>query len=379
MSYRVCDGAVGVDDAFVELPRLVYANDPDWIPEDVEELRRAFSAVNPWFGEGRGRALALCAPGRARLAVFRQPGCTVAGGAAAFFGYWEEAGDGAGSAALFAAAEECARAEGATVMLGPVNFTTHGSYRLRVDASGGTPFPGEPYNPARYPCLLERLGYEPAQWYVTQLGAPHGEPLAAKARRRDAVLDAGYRVESLDSSRWMAMLPELHGAADEIFGDAFAYTPVPYAHFAAAYGARVARRLCPHTSLVARDAEGALAGFLLAYPQYGPLVVQGSKLGRVAASALRYDEHAALLARAGERTAIIKTVGVAKVHRRRGLMDALAVTALERGRPHYDRWIAALMRADNPSRRFGLAHVDGQRTYVLYGKPLLGGSHVARA
>ena len=378
LSVLARDGATGVDDDFAELPRTIYAGDENWIPEEDEGLRCAFNAGNDWFGAGGGRALTLCVPGRARLAVFRQSGCIIAGEPAAFFGYWEEAGDGDGSAALFEAAEAWARSAGATAMFGPVNFTTFGSYRLRVDASGGAPFLGEPYNPARYAPLLEGLGFAPVCRYVTQVGAPRDVPFAAKVRVRQAVADAGFRFEPLDASRWMATLPELHRAVDEIFGDAFAYTPVPFAQFAAGYGAPVARRLCPHTSLVARDADGALAGFLLAFPDYGPLVVQGSRLGRVPPSALRYDEHAPLLAGAGERTGIVKTLGVARAHRRRGLMDALVVSAVERGRARYDRWIGALIRDDNPSRRFGLEQLDGERAYALYGKPLTEGSHVER-
>jgi hypothetical protein len=56
-------------------------------------------------------------------------------------------------------------------------------------------------------------------------------------------------------------------------------------------------------------------------------------------------------------------------------MDALGVTALERGRVCFDRWLAAMIRTDNPSGRFGRSHADGERTYALYGKML----HDARA
>jgi hypothetical protein len=43
---------------------------------------------------------------------------------------------------------------------------------------------------------------------------------------------------------------------------------------------------------------------------------------------------------------------------------------LERGRAHYDRWLAALMRADNPSRRFGAPHAHVERSYALYARAL---------
>lgn len=365
------DFTAGVDDAFVELPRRVYAADPAWIPEDEDSLRRAFSLGNPWFA--RGRAVTLCVRGRARLAVFREPGCRVRGRESAFFGYWEHRGAADASLALLDAAAEWARTHGAETLYGPVNFTTLGTYRLRLSAEpGAVTFPGEPYNPPGYPALLEGAGFAPVQHYVTQVGMPGGSALAPAMSARRALLDAGYTIEPLDGARWLAMLPELHRAADAIFGANLAYTPVSFEAFAAGYGATVARRLCPRTSLVARAPDGALAGFLLVYPHYGPLLVRGAPGGRVPVGALSYDEHAPALERLGERTAVAKTVGVVAAHQGRGLMSALGVTALERGRAHYDRWLAALIRADNPSRRFGAAHMRAERTYALYARPLDG-------
>jgi GNAT superfamily N-acetyltransferase len=232
--------------------------------------------------------------------------------------------------------------------------------------------PGEPHNPAGYAGVLAAAGFAPAATYVTQLGAPRGAGDAAGARR--AVRAAGYRVEPLDGAAWAAMLPALHQAADEIFGGNLAYTPLPYAAFAAAYGAPVARRLCPRTSVVAWAPDGALAGFALVYPHYGPLLAQGAPGGPVPADALSFAEHAPALARlgGGGRTAVARTVGVAAAHRRRGLLTAMGAAVLERGRAHYDRWIAALIRADNPSRRFGAPRARAERTYALYARPLDG-------
>src|SRR5688572_25447349 len=66
------EGTAGLGDPFVDLPRVIYADDPLWIPEEADLLRRAFSAANPWFASGS--AVTMCIPGRARLAVFRQQG-----------------------------------------------------------------------------------------------------------------------------------------------------------------------------------------------------------------------------------------------------------------------------------------------------------------
>ena len=57
-------------DAFLDLPHVVYATDPQWIPEDRDATARAFSRDHDWFATGR--ALGLHIPGRARRVRLRQ-------------------------------------------------------------------------------------------------------------------------------------------------------------------------------------------------------------------------------------------------------------------------------------------------------------------
>ena len=369
MRVLISDGTSGLDESFVDLPRLIYGDDPLWIPEEEGQLRAAFDAGNPWFV--RGRALTLTVPGQARLAVFHDDACTIGGRRAAYFGYWEHRGNAAANGRLFAEAEAWARLRGAAILCGPVNFTTLGTYRLRTAAEpGAVPFPSEPYNPASYPSTLCALGYDMTRSFLTWVGSIKRELLAPKLERRRGLLEAGYVLEPLQFDRWMAMLPELHRLADEIFGEGLGYTPVPLNAFAAACGEPIARRFDPTASLIARAPDGSLAGFVLTYPHYGPLAVQGAGRARVPASALCFSEHAPVLEGLGHRTGIVKTVGVARAHRRRGVMDALVLTAIERGMPRYDNWLAAMMRDDNPSTRFGGPHAEHSRRYALYGKVL---------
>jgi GNAT superfamily N-acetyltransferase len=368
------DGRRGLDEAFVALPHVIYADDPLWIPEEEEALRRAFSDGNEWFA--LGRAVTFSVAGRARLAVFRREDCVVDGRPAACFGYMESVDDGAALDALLALAQDWARAEGAEILYGPIDFDTLGRYRLRTgtERPDAMPFPGEPYGRECYPSLLERARFRVARSYVSQLSLGALRPDEGKRAAADALLASGYMIEPLDGATWMSLLPELHPRVNEIFADAFAYTPVSFARFTATHGAGLARRLCPRASVVARAPGGELAGFLLVFPHYGPLVVQGSAPGRVAASALSYEEHAPLLAARGERVGIVKTVGIAPAHRRRGVMDALVVATLEAGWQHYDTWLGALIRSDNPSGRYGAARERMERAYSLFARPLHDGA-----
>lgn len=358
-----------VPDAFLDLPHAVYAGDPRWIPEDREAAARALSRDHDWFETGR--AVGVYMPGVARLVVFREPSFAVDGRQAAFFGFWEQSGLGDATARLLREAEAWARSAEADVLYGPVDFSTSRRYRLRLDAERDAPtFLGEPYNPPHYAALLEAAGYDVARRYLSQIGTRQPIRVEHKERASAAVVAAGYDIEPLDGATWRENLSELKQLADAIFADNFAFSPESFDTFARGYGDAVARRLCPRTSLLARGPDGDIVGFVLIYPQYGRLAEQGAGASRLATTDLAFTDHWPVLERLGERTAVVRTIGVHPSHRARGVMDALMAEAVARGVQHYDRWIGALIDESNWSRRFGASQTDHERSYALFAKPL---------
>ena len=118
----------------------------------------------------------------------------------------------------------------------------------------------------------------------------------------------------------------------------------------------------PSDMLVAPD--GSIAGLFLVYPHYGALIDEGRA---VPARALDFENHWGIIdASEMPNTAIMKTVGVRRDLRRMGIMDALTVEVFDRGAERYERWFGALIRDDNPSRRFADGAHPNQRTYALY-------------
>ncbi|MCP4663498.1 MAG: hypothetical protein GY856_49565 [bacterium] len=383
---------------FVELPHEVYAGEPRWIPESPAAVRRAFSAENPWFAQGVARA--WCVPGVARAAAFRDPACRVEGRPAAFFGFWETRGGRRDNAEIFAEIEGWAMQQGAEELYGPVNFTTYGTYRLRTGPGDEEmPFPGEPYNRSSYPSLLESLGFRPHRRYLTQIIETAGaQPIIERFRPFHRTVTArGYRFARLDLRLWMDNLRIFHSLVDRTFAKSFAYTPLSIAAFAFAAGRSLLAKACPETSIVIYAPDGTLAGFLLAVPHYGPLVVAGAGAGRVEAGELSYHRHLPLLARRGnppfvplrgnppfvplrgnppfvplrgKPAVLVKTIGVAPDHRRQKLMPALAAEAFLRAGNRWSRWWNVLMREENPSRRPGEDVASSRRWYTLYRKVL---------
>jgi ribosomal protein S18 acetylase RimI-like enzyme len=335
------DGTAGVDEAFLALPHQLYREDRRWIPEEPAAVERAFSPANRWH-DGR-RARTFVVPGRARAAAFFDPSFTVDGTAAAFFGYFETNGDRDADGTLFGRIADWARGQGATRLYGPINFTTALGYRVLLDAErDAVPFAGEPYNPPWYGPELQSLGFALERRYLTQTldralvaaTVDRHQPLLLRLGKR------GYRFATIGDDEWLARLPELHTLADSIFAGNFAYAPMPFSEFAAAFGTRLLRRRWRELSLIAHAPDGALAGFCLVYPHLD---------GRVA---------------------ILKTIAVNPKYRARGVAEAMAVFTLERALTACDEVWGALIREDNASRRLAPVETPALRWYGLYAKSL---------
>lgn len=358
--------ADALPEAFLALPAQVYANDDDWLGEDREAVCAQFDAANPWFDSGRAWLGVI--PEQARLAGFCRDQ-VVDGERVAFFGYWEGVDDEAPHARLFTALAAWARGQGATRLYGPINFSTFGAYRLRLDAFTHGAFPGEPWNPPYYPSLLESLGFALRYRFFSTFNRTSEvvDAVGPEYLRLSPRISALVSLEALTPAFWLANLDELYTFVDQVFGDNFAYTPVSREAFGRQYGPAFAARLCPRTSVLARDKAGRIAGFFLVYPDYGPLQRQGAS-ARVA-GALRYAEHYPQLP--APRRALARTGGVHPDYRSLGLFSAMGCELSLRAEGLYEELCAPLVRDDNNSRQFALRHGRArQHHYGLFAKAL---------
>lgn len=368
------EGTKGVSEEFLAIPRLAYADDPMWIPENPKSVAGAFSPRNPWFARGRARTFWIL--GRARVAGFLDPALAIDGRPAALFGYWESVGDKAADARLFAEVERWARAEGSADLYGPMDFGVFGGYRLRTGAEpGAITFPGEPYNPSWAPARLGELGFCPKQRYTTWIFAPT-EALRGVdelSLLRERIGQDGYRLTALDPDWWMDSLPELYRSVKAILDDYFGYAPQSFESFTLAFGGSFIRKVCPRSSVLALAPDGSIAGFIIVYPHYGPIVVAGAGPARVATSALDYDTHLPLLrAAVGLPDFVAYFIGVVPEHRRSGMLfAALVAAAAERAAPHCRNLFGAMSRAEAPVYLVGDRGMQ-KRSYAVFHKPLAG-------
>ncbi|MGA7934290.1 MAG: hypothetical protein WCA35_12145 [Kovacikia sp.] len=167
---------------FLDIPAIVYANDPHWVPPLYSSTAKQFAPTNPFFqygklqqfiavrnsqaaGSGQGAQLNLGTPrplGRIVAAV-NQRLCDRENQTIGLFGFFECVEDFAVAQALLNAACDWLRAQGMNRVRGPIDLSTHNSCLFLVDGFDSPPMMMMPYNPPYYPQFVEQDGWQKAK------------------------------------------------------------------------------------------------------------------------------------------------------------------------------------------------------------------------
>lgn len=365
------DARQGVPPGFTELAEEIYGDDPHWIPEERTQLDFLFSERNAFFDRGEGRI--FFRPQKIRGATFFDPLAREENKKVAFFGFFESTGDGQEEERLFGAMEAWAREKGATSLVGPIDFGTFGRNRFRLRAiDKGVPFLGEPYNQEAYSGAVERLGYRRCSQAITQISSGEQMSMVWRTRldRLERLEAEGFRFLALTPELWLSNRAELHGLINRMFAQNYGFAPISERLFLQACGESYIRRTDRECSVIAFSPEGQIGGFFLVYPHWGPLLVAGAGEARVAPGELSFDDHFETLRAKGSLGGVFKTGAVAPEYRRRDLFSALTIWTFRAGEGRYDEWYGALVREDNPSRRYADKVSVDSRWYSLFKREL---------
>ncbi len=349
---------------FLEIAKHVYRDDPHWIPEDAAGVEFLWRPDNPYFRKSKAR---IWLTDHSRMAGFFDPLVEIRGEPVAYFGFWETTENAETCRSMFAEFETWARSSGATRVYGPINFNTYGLYRIRSDGQGPC-FLGEPYNPKYYPALLKKCGYRAEVKYLSQVLTRKDIDTMWKSKSGalETLKKFPFEIRALTKEFWLHHLEQFYFLVGSIFSENFAYSPISPDHFAAAYGETFARRFCPDSSLVAVTPKGNVVGFCIGFPDYAPLCAQGAP-SRIAVGDLEYEAHARLLT---DPTLLVKTAGVHPDYRNTGLLTAMALKILDKGRALYPAAIMCLIKEGNYSAEFCKKFASSHRSYALYSKAL---------
>ena len=163
-------------DWFLQVPAIVYANDPNWVAPLQSEIAKELAPTNPFFQYGKLQAFLAVGNEETNNSQLKPPpllGRIVAavnqrliereGINIGLFGYFECVNDGAIANALFDAAAQWLREQGIVRVRGPINLSTHNSCFFQIDGFGTPPTIMMPYNPPYYPQLTEQNGFQKAK------------------------------------------------------------------------------------------------------------------------------------------------------------------------------------------------------------------------
>lgn len=282
----------------------------------------------------------------ARLSFLRAPDLYGAPGTSGLIGHYERT-DAAAGAPLLREAVRRLRAMGAARVLGPINGSTWGRYRLALppepaDGASEPAFLSEPLNPADYPADFAETGFRVAAAYESAIVEDLSEPDARRETSAERIRARGAVIRPLDLERFDEELRALYDLSVAAFAENLYYSPIGLDEFRARY-LPLRPLLDPELVRLAEDADGALLGFVFAFPDR--LTVRDGRPTR----------------------AVLKTLATAPAARGLGLGtflgDEVRRLAHEKG---YASVIHALMQSDNASVGISRHTARVFRRYALY-------------
>lgn len=174
LSFRVIPVSTPAEQAlFLDVPAIVYADDPHWVAPLRSDIAKQFAPTNPFLQYGKlQQFIALPeAPSQPSsppvlgriVAAVNQRLIDREGMQIGLFGFFECVDDITIAQALFHAAAQWLREQGMTRVRGPIDLSTHNNCLMLIDGFDSPPMVMMPYNPSYYPKFMEQTGWQKAK------------------------------------------------------------------------------------------------------------------------------------------------------------------------------------------------------------------------
>jgi GNAT superfamily N-acetyltransferase len=345
---------------FLALPRRIYLQDAQYSASSLESVssgvfRSDFDKLQCILTAARDGQVA------ARMVVRLSPVLRDdSGQPIGLIGFFEAMNDPETVQALFEHGINWLKRRGAGRIIGPMDGDTWHKYRLNVGPFDQRPFLMEPYNPAYYPDLWVASGFAPLEEYYSKRIDDLSAAAEGTKRFTHRLLSRGYRIRTIDMTRFRDELRLLYSLSCEIFARNFLYTAIPEDEFLALYDG-VESLLDPDLVCFAQAPDGKDIGYLFAIPD-NFRAIAAMRGERHLLAKLRF-----LFYRGRTDTVNIKTLGVIPSYQGSGialsLMNHAYCRSIEKGYRHANM---CLIREGNSSGRMDGAQGTLLRRYRLY-------------
>jgi GNAT superfamily N-acetyltransferase len=357
---------------FIRLPHQIYRDNPNWVaPLDSDERTRLTPGKNPFFQHAEAAYFLARQNGRdvGRISASVDRNYDgFHGERQAGFGFFE-AETAEATQALLGAAERWGRERGASVMRGPMNFTTNDDCGFLIRGFELPPTILMPYNPPTYPTWVESAGLTKVKdLYAFKVPIPDSpaEQIAQVARIAQKARDR-YRVRVRPMSlkhfgQELQRVKDIYNAAWERNWGFVPMTEAEIDHMAA----QLKPAIVPELALFA-EIDGEPVGFALAIPDVNvALKPLHGKLFPFGIVRLLWSLR-------GIRTLRLMALGVKTGYRRRGIDAALVHQAAVASHAKGYVWCeVGWTLEDNHlvNRLIEAVHGDQYKTYRIYERSL---------
>jgi hypothetical protein len=361
---------------FVDLPEHLYRGDPLWVPQLRSSEFKLFRQQTTFFAQAE-MALFLAWRGNMPVgriaAIHNQAHNQHYKDTVGFFGYFECADDPAAAHGLVQHAEAWLKARGLTRLRGPVNPSMNGECGTLIEGFDRPPMALMPYNPPRYPPLLESLGFTKCKdlfaYWVTQDDVAEGSNTKARLLRLAEALhkrNPTVTLRTIDMKRYEEEVLRFLGVFEEARKKNWGYVPSTDAQFLET--ARNLKMILDPEIVIIAEVDGRPAGALLAIPNINiPLAACQGRL---------FPFGFLKFFRTLKRVHETRVLGVAALRedRAKGITALLMVEMLLRGikRGYFSAeasWVLENNQASNASIQ-GAVNAVKYKTYRIYEKPI---------
>jgi hypothetical protein len=273
---KICPVNTAADsELFLDVPALVYANDPNWVSPLRSDVAKQFAPTNPFFEYGKlQQFIALSQEAKSDKAVGRIVAAVNhrlierEGNNIGLFGFFECIPDFAIAQALLETASQWLREQGMTIVRGPIDLSTHNNCLFLVDGFDSPPMVMTSYNPPYYPEFLEQDGwYKAKDAYAYDF--PLDKPLPAefeKAYRVACKSGVSFRPIRTKGEAFEQDCISLYHLLSRTFANNWSFTPRTEAEFLEE--AKSLQSLVDPDVFPVAEYNGEMVGFFMGLPDY---------------------------------------------------------------------------------------------------------------
>ncbi|HVO44520.1 MAG TPA: hypothetical protein VMT34_17965 [Aggregatilineales bacterium] len=257
----------------IEFPFKLYKNDHNWVPPFIEERRDFLDPKkNPFYEHGKVQLFLARRHGEVVGtigAAINYSHNTVHNEKAGAFGYFETIDDQEVASVLLRAAEEWVRAEGMTIIRGPMTFSLNDECTLLVSGDDDPPVAMMTYNPLYYAGLIEAAGYQKAMDFYAYLGdldeRLHNAPPKVFHAAEKAAARRGITVRKGRMSEFNKEAEIIRSVMNQAWSKNWGFVPLTD-HEVEHLGKNLKQLVDPDLVLIAETSDGKPVGISLTLP-----------------------------------------------------------------------------------------------------------------